>query len=120
MQSKLLEIRDEHVFIPVIAIQYERNVRIERYLISYLGIDAFEETQTVPIILIPIDSSTGVITHACDLYPPDHWDEQKTMAIAHDYISKNWHQLITGDVVDIEIIETIKSTDKYSRNSEAR
>lgn len=112
MQSKLLEIRDEHVFIPVIAIRYERNTRVERYLISFLVAECFDEAKNVPIILIPIDSVTGLITHARDLYPPDHWDERKTMSIAHDYIGKNWHQLITGDVVDIEIIETIGVIDK--------
>jgi len=79
-------------------------------LISFLGVDCFDETQNVPIILIPIDSNSGHITHARDLYPPDHWDEQKTMTIAHDYISKNWDELITGDVVDIEIIEVIGAT----------
>lgn len=101
MNAKILEIRDEATFIPVLAVdmnpEYELNdaARAQRYYLRRCG--------------YPCDGKPNIgITHlSADGKPfcndPYHWGG-RTYPVAHKYIIENWNKLRDGDVVDVQFI----------------
>ena len=94
MQVKILEIRDEATFIPVICIHPVADNEAQRYLLRRDGYDAGVDEQCI----ILIDAQC----RDCS-YDPYNWPN-RTKKVAHDYIRNNWSALKDGDVVDVEFI----------------
>lgn len=99
MKTKLLEIRDRATFIPALAIQYDSEIESERYLLARAGYGRTRGDHQRYIALCKIDGGLGHIT--TDIYD---WVGSRTMQIAHDHIIKNWDQIKSGDVIDVEFI----------------
>ena len=92
MEVKMLEIRDYGTFIPVMCIEMVSEKLSERYLLGRLGF-SYES----PLIqLVWISSSRTE-------YSPFEWND-RTLFTAHTYITENWRELISGDVVDVEYL----------------
>jgi len=105
MIVKALEIRDAATFIPVIAIKMVPDyvfrfdeTNPERYLLRRSGYN-FDD----PSVVLCRMNCSGVDRNAT--YDPYAWGNQtRTMPVAHDYITKNFDNLNSGDVVDVEFI----------------
>ena len=111
MDIKLFEIRDVATFIPAMAIRLHPRIPIEEYLLgrSGYGLRAFEQDQYV--LLAKLAGGTGQLT--CDPYD---WVNNDTMLTAHKYIQKEWYNLVTGDVIDVEFISEISPIPKQSES----
>jgi hypothetical protein len=106
MKTKLFELRDKATFIPILAVELnasneERLDPNESYLLRRCGYPVHSPGD--PIILL---------TRLVGDYPasasPDVWGG-RTFPPAHKYIITHWHELSSGDVIDVEYIlgETI-------------
>jgi hypothetical protein len=102
MQVKLLELRDEGMFIPLLAIDMNPNIHLyrgineeQRYLLRRCG---------YPCDLTP---NIAITRLSCDGQPcsndPYQWGG-RTFPVAHRYIIEHWNDLKDGDVVDVEYI----------------
>jgi len=103
MQTKILEIRDRATFIPVLAIEMRAETEEERYYLRRTGFG-----QDDPLVLV--SRLTDAKSTAWDPYS---WGD-RTMHVAHKYITEHFKELKTGDVVDVEYILNEKTSPKYS------
>lgn len=102
MTTKLFEIRDAATFIPALAILVSRE---DGYLMRRAGFGD-------PCIYL-----IKLATEQC-AYDPYTWDN-RTMAVAHDYIEKHWDELRDGQVIDVQFIlgETMVSKESEEREA---
>lgn len=117
MNVKLLEVRDRGTFIPVIAILMQSNANqsepynAELYLLSRAGYGSHNAS---PCVLVSkLDGG-----EAC--YDPYGWKcgIARTMPEAHNFITNNWSEIKTGDVIDVEFILGESTTKKVSERIE--
>lgn len=105
MQIKVFEVRDRGTFIPILVIRMVSTEDSEKYLLARSGYDS-----KAPLCLVVHLSSNRA------QYAPMTWDG-RTMPNAHRYIEKNWDNLASGEVIDIEFIlgETLekKQSERY-------
>jgi len=126
MLAKLFEVRDRATFIPVIAVHLAPTTPIicnrnllelpsdhpaELYLLNVLGYSGGQRTDFTPYILLARASCGDA--H----YDPNHWMD-RTMKTAHKYITENWIQINSGDVVDVEFILGETTEPKKSQRHE--
>jgi hypothetical protein len=129
MKTKLLEIRDEGTFIPMLCVDinpgdpYPRQgsfteEEIEKYLIQY--------NARLYLLLrcgYPCDERPNIaMTHLSasgDRFSNDHhfWGG-RTRPVAHKYIIENWESLNDGDVVDVQFILGETKEPKVSEQTE--
>jgi hypothetical protein len=110
MEIKCLEIRDSMTFIPVICIRPVPTNEAQRYLLRR---DGYRGDLTEGCIIMIDAQCRGV---AYDCY--DWNDGSRTKKIAHNYIAEHWHELLDGDVIDVEFILGERPTRKVSEKSE--
>lgn len=109
MNTKAFEIRDIGTFIPVVGVlmvpSFETDAYIpEKYLLRRAGY-GFDS----PLVLLCRMEASGTDRNAT--YDPYAWgDGARTMIVAHDYIQKNWEDLTSGDVIDVQFI--LKETEQ--------
>lgn len=98
LETKMFEVRDRMTYIPIIAIRMRSLDEAERYMLSRAGYG-----QTNDDVLTLTVRIEGKIEGAYSSY---RWEDSdaRTMPVAHDYIHKNWNDLKTGDVIDVEYI----------------
>ena len=94
MKAKVLEVRDEATFIPVLAVDMSPDNSAQRYLLRRCGYPCDGQPN---IILTRLDGS-GKATN-----DPYEWGG-RTYPVAHDYIIRRWNELRDGDVVDVSFI----------------
>lgn len=108
MEVKVLEIRDEGTFIPVVCIRPVAENDAQRYLLRRDGYNASAKEHC--IILVQ-NQCYGVS------YDPYNW-ASTTMRLAHHHIEKNWANLQDGDVVDVEYItgksQVMKRSERFT------
>lgn len=110
MKVKVLELRDEGTFIPLLCVDMSPENAEQRYYLRRCG--------------YPCDGRPNIaITHlSADGGPcsndPHHWGG-RTRPVAHDYIIKNWETLKDGDVVDVSYILGETSAPKVSERVSA-
>jgi hypothetical protein len=117
MQVKILEVRDDGTFIPVVAVlmmphesgdsSTEDQFSRQRYLLRRAGYATDNPTRQ-PLVVI-FNANGGRPAN----YDPYSWTN-RTMATAHLYITENFSNLKDGDVVDVEFIRGEKPTAKVS------
>lgn len=95
IHTKLFEIRDKATFIPAIGMRlcstHARNNAQENYLLRRAGYG------DEPLVLLAkLDGGDAYY----DVY---NWDN-RTMQVAHDYITTHWDELESGAVIDVEFI----------------
>ena len=104
MLTKALELRDSGTFIPILAVDMNPGNEAERYLLRRCGYPCDGE----PNIIVTRLDGNGKATN-----DPYAWGG-RTYPVAHDWIIKNWRQLMDGDVVDVEFILGEKPEKKNS------
>ena len=104
MLTKALELRDSGTFIPILAVDMNPGNEAERYLLRRCGYPCDGE----PNIIVTRLDGNGKATN-----DPYAWGG-RTYPVAHDWIIKNWRQLMDGDVVDVEFILGEKPEKKSS------
>lgn len=120
MQTLLLEIRDKHTFIPVLAVRMGPETheepndhwQEEEYLMRRAGYNLREDPFSV--IVCKLEAS------GCDrnaTYDPFSWGPARTMQVAHSWIVQNWEGLRSGDVIDVEFILGETTTRKQSERA---
>lgn len=97
MIAKTFEVRDRGAFIPVLAVALDPGCEADRYLIARAGFcnDALDQAEYV------------VVTRLADMlseYDPECWVGSRTMQVAHRHIIKNFDDLESGAVIDVEYI----------------
>lgn len=106
MKTKILELRDEGTFIPLLCVDmnpvdppraiYEGDSHaIQRYLLRRCGYPCDGR----PNIAITHLSADG--RRFCN--DPYYWSD-RTYSVAHKYIIEHWNELKDGDVVDVQFI----------------
>lgn len=110
MNSKMIEIRDRHTFIPALAIQLEPESEEERWLLARAGFGRTTEAQRKYILLCRITGGADKCTT-----DPYHWGRAtRTFWVAHDHIYKHWDELQSGSVVCVEHILGERAEPKLS------
>ena len=105
MEIKLFEIRDSATFTPAIAIDMSiaTMTRKEGYLAGRAG-------YSLNRLILFGRADDGKLTYNSN----DHSVSTRTMKVAHDYIEKNWKDLETGAVIDVEFIKGERNAPKQS------
>lgn len=101
-QSKLFEIRDEGTHIPSMAIRFVADADDESYPLRRAGYGV-----GMPYVIL-VNLLTGKSN-----YDPFAWGG-RTMHAAHDTIGAKWHDLKSGQVIDVEYELGITTTPKSS------
>lgn len=96
MDIKLFEVRDRATLIPVIAIRLGCRNEAERYLLSRAGYGKEKAEQEEYVLYAGLES----FDMECDPYK----QVNRTRHISHAYILKNWEELTSGDVIDVQFI----------------
>ena len=106
MDTKLFEVRDRATFLPVIAtlmVAEPSNTAMFADTIESRNAEAFLLRRSGygedPLVLLTRLEGDGRPAN----YDPFSWGD-RTMHVAHLYISANWDRLRSGDVVDVEYI----------------
>lgn len=108
-RTKLLEVRDEGTFIPVLAIKFDAQNEQERYLLSRSGYGKTPSEQAGYVLLAMIGGSHPKIT--CDAYD---WDNGRTMKHAHLWLLKHWDKIESGGVLDVAFVNGETAAPKAS------
>ena len=108
MEIKCLEIRDANTFIPVMCIRPVPENKAQRYLLRRDGYSGDAAERCIVVIKA---QCRGVAYDAYD------WRD-RTMHVAHDYIEKNWGDLVDGEVIDVQFILGETAAAKVSENME--
>lgn len=98
MIAKTFEVRDSATFIAVLAVQLGPTCEPDRYLFARSGYGTRPEDQATYVQLIKLAGGEG--RSDCDPYS---WGN-RTMEVAHSYIIKNFAELKTGAVIDVQFI----------------
>lgn len=94
MEIKLVEIRDAGTFIPAMAVQLCARIDEEAYLLRRAGFAPDEGY----IMLARLDTAQAQ-------HDPDEWPvNPRTMRNAHYHVIARWHEIKSGDVIDVRVI----------------
>ena len=91
LESKTFEVLDRMTFIPVVATRVASIDPRDCVLLAWAG---FRDPDTILLCHL----SSGRAT-----YDPYAWGD-RTLKTAHLHIQKHWHDLRSGDVVDVEFV----------------
>jgi hypothetical protein len=106
--TKLFEIRDAGTFIPVMATLLTSDIYEEAYLIGRAGYQNYVDPTSIMVTRL----------HDClSANDPYEWTN-RTMYTAHQYIESHFHDLKTGDVIDVQFILGETSVPKVSERLE--
>jgi hypothetical protein len=109
MITKILEVRDDGTFIPVIAIKMESADPVEAFYIHNRS--GFPADGSM-VIVMKLDGE-----HLAQ-HNPYNWGYSRTMRVAHKHIQATFDTLQTGDVVCVEYLMGERKTPKKSERPE--
>lgn len=112
MKAKALEIRDRATFVPMLCVDMNPRTgdfNLQRYLLRRCGYPCDGRPN---ILMTSLNGDGGRATN-----DPPFWND-RTRAVAHEYIIDNWHELRDGDVIDVEFILGETSAPKKSEREE--
>ncbi len=112
-QVKLFEIRDEGTCMVCIAIKPDAQDEGDRWCYARTGYGTTLTEQNKYVLLAPLAGGEGMLT--CD---PFKHGKARTLHVAHQYIIDMWHELSSGEVIDVEYIEGETETPKLSEREE--
>ena len=95
MQVKILEIRDEGTFIPVLCVDMNTDIAEQHYYLHRCG--------------YPLDWRPNIAMTNLNMDGGPAWNDPyawggRTYPVAHHYIIEHWDELKDGDVVDVSFI----------------
>jgi len=118
MQMKLLELRDEGTFIPILAVNMNPDIR------GGIAPNPNDEAHTRQRYLLrrcgyPCDGRPNIAITALNANGGECWNDPygwggRTYPVAHKYIIEHWTELRDGDVVDVSFILGETATPKVS------
>lgn len=112
-EAKIFEIRDRCTFFPVLCVRLVPANEGERYLASRVGYGRFPEQQKDFVLMSPLAAGEKME------YDPFAWGSNpRTRLVAHEFITKNWETLTTGQVIDVEYILKEAPGPKVSESAE--
>lgn len=110
MDVKLIEVRDEGTFVPVLAVRLRPRSEQERWLLARAGYGRSPDEQGRYVVLVRI---VGGTTSAS--YDPHSWGGgARTMPVAHQHLIDHWGEYDSGDVLDVEHVLGITAEPKRS------
>jgi hypothetical protein len=109
MKVKLLEVRDDGTFLPVLCVDMNPDIEEQRYLLRRCGYPCDGQPN---IALTRLDAGGGKCWN-----DPYGWAD-RTYKVAHNYIYEHWDELRDGDVVDVSYILGETATPKTSERRE--
>lgn len=113
MEVKVFEIRDRGTLIPVMAVRLAGRTEAERWLLERGGFSGpcAEPDATEPYIVL-----AKLIPDIEAQYDPHSWQMKnaRTMPVAHLHLLTHWHQIASGDVVDVEFLLGERAEPKVS------
>lgn len=105
METKILEVRDEGTFIPVLCVDMNPRLdarvepsasqRIQAYYMRRCGYPC-DRRPNIAITNLNMDGGPA-------WNDPDGWGT-RTMSVAHNFILEHWSTLRDGDVVDVQFV----------------
>ena len=95
MEIKLFEVRDEHTYMPCIAIRCDPANEAEYYMLARAGYGLSSHKQAQFVLFAPEHDP-----RLC--YDPAIWGDRTRMT-AHRWIREHWEVLRTGDVIDVRV-----------------
>jgi len=93
-RMKLFEIRDKATFIIVACCRLLSTNSADHYLLNRAGV--LPTSEDLHTLMYTFSDGRSNLDPGC-------WND-RTYQTAHEYINKNWHELNSGDVIDIEFI----------------
>lgn len=105
METKLIEIRDSGTFIPAMAVKLIPTNEQDQYLLARAGFGSQYAGQCEYIVLMNLNGGEGHFD--CEFF-------DRTYATTLNYLKKNWDEVVSGQVVDVEFILGERSTPKKS------
>lgn len=105
MEAKTFEVRDRNTFLPVLAVHMSAGTEGDAYLLRRSRV----EWNDVVLTSLKGDGQCQVDPHIWGC---------RTKTTAHEYIRKNWGDLESGDVVDVEFILGETKAPKVSERGE--
>ncbi len=109
-QCKTFEIRDEGTHMPALAIKPDAEHDRDRYCFARGGYGTSYAGQREYVILHRLsDRETQ--------YDPHGWQSSRTMLTVHQHIIDEWHNLESGQVLDVRFI--LGETDKPCESENA-
>jgi len=96
MRAIILEVRDRATCIGVLAVELSGESRLENTMLTNMGWDLNYPSVSLTIL------SSGCSNSRTELNPY-LWTD-RTMHNAHRHIQKHFHELDTGDIVDVRVI----------------
>lgn len=113
-QVKLFEVRDEGTCMVCMAIKPDPQDDADRWCYARTGYGTQMHEQRNYVLLAPLAGGEGVLT--CDPYK--HPGGARTMKVAHQYILDMWHELSSGEVIDVQYIQKEIDTPKRPEREE--
>lgn len=110
MNVKMLEIRDAATFIPVMAVEIDRDIMHQADQGQYLLARAGFGKNCRYILYTPLVGSQPYKT----TYDQYSHEPSRTHLVAHEYIIREWDNIETGDVIDVEYILGLRDEPKTS------
>lgn len=114
MKTKLFEVRDEGTNISVMAIKLGGETNLaENGILAHAGygVSPQKRLDSNYVILVKLNGSNIEVNH-----DPFKWPGSRTMCYAHTYIQRNFDELTSGDVIDIQYLGGETKTPKTSDN----
>lgn len=116
MKTKLLEIRDEGTFIPMLCIDMMHDVLTAEEMVGLTEAELRNRVEDIAgqrYLLrrcgYPCDGRPNIAMTPLDAGGKPCWNDPygwsgRTFPVAHNYIIEHWHELRDGDVVDVAFI----------------
>lgn len=111
MIAKTFEVRDVATFIPVLAVKLSPVTEPDRYLLARSGFGTKPEDQGKYIFVAKLE---GGLTQATS---QPYEQVSNTMRHAHGYIEREFDNLESGAVIDVEFILGRREAPKVSESS---
>ena len=108
MTIKYFEIRDKGTFMPIMAVEMFSENPDDWYLLRRAGFGEDFKCIFISVLESPTRSQWDV--HEWPRFP-------RTIPVAHDYIQKHFHELKSGDVIDVQFILGETGKPKLSEKS---
>lgn len=115
MEVKLFELRDRMTFIPVLAVRMSEPCNVaENYLLIRAGYRFHGEPGESTMVLLTRAQGRNDKANS----DPMDWGD-RTFSTAHEYITRNFTELQSGDVIDVEFILKESAEPKISERLSA-
>lgn len=114
METKLFEVRDRGTFIPAVCIKLSPSNIEERYLIAMAGYGLQPKKQSEYILMGKLNE----LNFQDSPFGHPGFPIVRTMGMAHQHVQKNWDELKSGDVIDVEFIMGETTEKKESQRLE--